>query len=101
VTAVSAHVEDRHVIIYDDMIRTGGSLISAAAAYKDAGAKEIDVVTTHGLFTGDALDKIQATGLIRHIHSSDSHPGARAEKKGFLTVHSTAPLFVKALTNRP
>src|SRR5258708_5159363 len=42
VTAVSAQVKDRHVIIYDDMIRTGGSLLSAARVYQTAGANTID-----------------------------------------------------------
>jgi len=101
VTAVSAHVEKRHVIIYDDMIRTGGSLLNAAEAYRDAGASKIDVVTTHGLFPGDALERIQESGLIGHIHATDSHPGVRGARKGFLTVHPTAPLFVEALNNHP
>ncbi len=55
VTGVSAEVKGRRVIIYDDMIRTGGSLLGAARIYRDAGAKSIDVISTHGLFPGDAL----------------------------------------------
>jgi ribose-phosphate pyrophosphokinase len=101
VTAVSAHVENRHVIIYDDMIRTGGSLLNAAKAYKDAGARRIDVITTHGLFPGDALARIQQNGLIGQIHASDSHPGVKNLKGSFLKIHSVAPLFVEALKNHP
>ncbi|MBI3271750.1 MAG: ribose-phosphate pyrophosphokinase, partial [Planctomycetes bacterium] len=50
VTAVSAQVAGKPVVVYDDMIRTGGSLLSAARAYLDAGAREISAVATHGLF---------------------------------------------------
>jgi len=96
-TAVSAHVEGRHVVIYDDMIRTGGSLLQAARAYRDAGARRIDVVTTHGLFPGDSLAKIERSGLIGKLHATDSHPRARELAGAFLRVHPVAPLFAAAL----
>jgi len=41
---VSAQVQGQHVIIYDDMIRTGSSLLNAAEAYRKSGAKKISVV---------------------------------------------------------
>jgi len=97
VTGVSAQVKDRHVIIYDDMIRTGGSLLSAARVYQTAGAKVIDVISTHGLFPGDALEKLRQSGVIRTIHVTDSHPRALELKSAFLKVHLVAPLLVKAL----
>jgi ribose-phosphate pyrophosphokinase len=97
VTGVSAQVKGRHVIIYDDMIRTGGSLLSAARVYHAAGAKTIDVISTHGLFPGDALEKLQKSGVIRTIHVTDSHPRALELEGGFLKVHPAAPLLVDAL----
>ncbi len=97
VTGVSAQVKGRHVIIYDDMIRTGGSLLSAARIYQAAGAKIIDVISTHGLFPGDALVKLQKSGVIRKIHVTDSHPRAVELKSQFLKVHPVAPLLVDAL----
>ena len=48
--------------IYDDMIRTGGSLINAAQAYLDFGAKKIGAISTHGVFPGDSILKIRETG---------------------------------------
>jgi ribose-phosphate pyrophosphokinase len=97
VTGVSAQVKNRHVIIYDDMIRTGGSLLSAARVYQEAGAKTIDVISTHGLFPGDALEKLHQSGVIRAIHVTDSHPRALELKGGFLKVHPVASLLVEAL----
>ena len=41
VTALAADVRNKTVVIYDDMIRTGGSLLGAAKAFKDAGATRI------------------------------------------------------------
>jgi ribose-phosphate pyrophosphokinase len=97
VTGVSAQVAGKRVVIYDDMIRTGGSLIGAAAAYKDAGAISIDAIATHGLFPGDSLDRIHQSGLFGHICVTDSHPRARALQNDFLHVDGTAPLFVEHL----
>ncbi|HVE82975.1 MAG TPA: ribose-phosphate diphosphokinase, partial [Myxococcales bacterium] len=46
VTAGSAQVQDPHVIIYDDMIRSGSSLLNAAEAYRKSGARKISVIVT-------------------------------------------------------
>lgn len=94
VTAVSAQVRDRPVVIYDDMIRTGGSLIGAAQAYHDAGAARISAIATHGLFPGDALARIRESGLFDHIVTTDSHPRAvtlaQSADDDFLSVVSCA-----------
>jgi ribose-phosphate pyrophosphokinase len=100
VTAVSAQVEGKCVVIYDDMIRTGGSLIHAAEAYRAAGAARIAAIATHGLFPGDALDRIRASGLFESVHTTDSHPRARALAGDFLHVASCAPVLSEALGRR-
>lgn len=97
VTGVSAQVKNRPVIIYDDMIRTGGSLLNAAKVYQAAGAKTIDVISTHGVFPGDALEKLRTSTVIRSIHVTDSHPRSVELKNSFLKVHSVAPLLIEAL----
>jgi len=97
VTGLSANVGGKHVIIYDDMIRTGGSLINAARAYKDNGARAIDAIATHGIFPGDSLEKIRSTGLFGQVVTTDSHPRAVALRGDFLRVHSTATLLVEHL----
>ncbi|MGE0870945.1 MAG: ribose-phosphate diphosphokinase [Kofleriaceae bacterium] len=102
VTGVSAQVAGRRVVIYDDMIRTGGSLIGAAVAYRDAGAVAIDAIATHGLFPGDSLDKIKATGLFGQVVVTDSHPRAVELSRpgaGFLQVDSTAKLLIEHLSS--
>ena len=98
VTGVSAQVAGQRVVIYDDMIRTGGSLIDAASAYRAAGAVAIDAIATHGILPGDSLAKLQATGLFGHIVTTDSHPRAAALAGDFLQVESTAELLLEHLT---
>ena len=97
VTAVSAQVRDMHVVLYDDMIRTGSSLIKAAAALKQAGARRMDAITTHGVFPGDALERIAASQLFRTVVCTDSHPHARQVRAPWLKVQSVAKVFATYL----
>ena len=100
VTAVNAPVRGRHVVIYDDMIRSGGSLLGAARAYKAAGAEKIWALATHGLFPGDALKRLRESGLLEGIVCTDSHPRARelaGASDGFLRVESVAPILAARL----
>jgi ribose-phosphate pyrophosphokinase len=99
VLAVSTgDISGKHIIIYDDMIRTGGSLINAAKVYKESGAKCITVVSTHGVFAGDAVIKLRECGFIDKIIVTDSHPNARKEESDFITVVSIAPLLASFLS---
>jgi len=97
ITAVSAQVQGRRVVIYDDMIRTGGSLLGAARAYLDAGATEIAAIATHGLFPGDALERIEGSGLLTTVVCTDSHPRAVELGGGFLKITSLVELLTSHL----
>lgn len=100
-SGVNLPIKGVDVIIYDDMIRTGGSILQAAKAYKDAGANRISLISTHGLFTNGALEKIRQSGLIEAVSVTNSHPEALAakalDKNGFLNIVSAAKLFVENL----
>jgi ribose-phosphate pyrophosphokinase len=97
VTGVSANVAGKRVVIYDDMIRTGSSLVGAARAYKEAGAASIDAIATHGIFPGGALAAIRETNLFGTIVVSDSHPRAHALRGPDLQVDGIAPVLVEHL----
>ena len=53
----------KRVLIVDDMISTGGTIIAAASALKAAGASEVSVACTHGVFVGDALSRLRSSDL--------------------------------------
>ncbi|MCU0684444.1 MAG: ribose-phosphate diphosphokinase [Polyangiaceae bacterium] len=101
IIGVSADVRGRQVVIYDDMIRTGGSLLSAARAYREAGATDIFAVCTHGLFPGEALDRLVDSNLFAGLAATDSHPRARALAGPRLAVSPCAPLFLAHLREPP
>lgn len=100
VTALAANVRGRKVVIYDDMIRTGGSLIGAARAYLDSGASHVAAVCTHGVFPAGALDTLAASGLFTEVACTDSHPNAEAARAHpLLRVTTIAPVLRDALAS--
>jgi len=65
VTEVIGDVRGKVAILSDDMILTGGTLIAGAAALKAAGATEVYACATHGLFSGNAFERIADSELTR------------------------------------
>jgi len=98
VTAINADVKGKLVIIYDDMIRTGGSLINAAQAYKDAGAKEIAVISTHGLLPDESINKIKNSGLFKKVIVTDSHPNAVKLESEFLNIVTVSDIIKREIS---
>lgn len=97
ITGINADVKDKNVVIYDDMIRTGGSLINAAQAYKDAGAHKISAITTHGIFPNNAMERLQKSGLFEHVVATDTHPNAINISSPLLKIKSIANLIIEKL----
>jgi len=95
VTGVDAgQVKDRQVVIFDDMVRTGGTLVEAARVFRDRGAAAVHAVTTHLVLPGESLAKIVASGAITTVAGTDTHPRAMAlEGRPGLRVASVAPLL--------
>lgn len=97
VSGVNVTIKGRDVVLYDDMIRSGSSILQAAQAYKDAGARTISLLTTHGIFTSGAVGKIKKSGLVESITCTDSHPNALRIDDPFVTVVSTDAVFADYL----
>jgi ribose-phosphate pyrophosphokinase len=49
---------NKNVLIVDDIIATGGTILAATIQLKQAGAKSVSVVCTHGVFSGDAIQRL-------------------------------------------
>jgi ribose-phosphate pyrophosphokinase len=97
VTGVNAEVKGKIVVIYDDMIRTGSSLLQAARAYKEARAEKIYVLATHGIFPAEAVNKLKISGLIEKLVVTNTHPNALTQQSDFLEVVSVAHLIAENL----
>jgi ribose-phosphate pyrophosphokinase len=55
----------RSVVIVDDEIATGGTILQATELILQRGATSVAVAATHGIFTGDALARLEATPVAR------------------------------------
>jgi ribose-phosphate pyrophosphokinase len=97
VEAMGADVGGRRVVMYDDLIRTGSSLISAAKAYRAAGAEDVCAVATHGVFSKDALANILDEGAVSRLVCTDSHPRTSGLNSTGFEVTSIAGLFRSAI----
>ena len=83
------HVKGRDVIILDDMISTGGSIVKAAEFLKKQKCRNIYAACTHALLIGDAEKRIRKAGVSKII-STNTSPG----KTGLVDV---SPIIAKAI----
>lgn len=97
---ISADVEGKLVVIYDDMVRTGGSAIKAAKAYLAKGARATALVCTHGVLPLDSKKRLQDSGCFFKIVVTDSHPRAIELQDDFLKVVPIGNLLVESLFRR-
>ena len=68
---VIGEVKDKTCVIVDDIIDSGGTIVNAAKALKDRGAKEVYVYITHGVLTGEAVKKIKKS-VIKKLVITDT-----------------------------
>lgn len=90
-------VKDKSVILVDDAIHTGNTLISAAKEVLRRGAKEVYATATHGIFAGDSLKNLEESP-IKEIVVTDTLPVFK-KAEGFTKVKvlSVAPLIGEAI----
>jgi ribose-phosphate pyrophosphokinase len=88
-------VHDRDVIILDDEIATGGSVVKLIERVCEHEVRSISVATTHGLFTGSAVESLNALSAVDEVVTTNSVPQHHALER--LTVLSVAPLFAEAI----
>ena len=85
-------VKNRDVIIFDDIISSGGTMIKAIEWVREQGAKSVHAACVHPLLVGDAKDKIMKSGA-DGIVGTDCVPSS-------VSLVSVAPLIAKALAKR-
>ena len=93
---VVGDVEGRCCLLIDDMIDTAGSITKAADLLFDAGATDVVVAATHGIFSGPAVDRLKNSRL-REVIVTNTLPIAEEKQFDKLTVLSIAPLLAQAI----
>ena len=92
-------VKDKHVILLDDMVDTGGSLCHAAKALVElGGAKDVTACASHGVLSGPAIQRIADSVLdeVIFLNTIPSKPGADCPKIKYISV---AHMFAEAISH--
>jgi ribose-phosphate pyrophosphokinase len=93
---VIGEVDGKNVVIFDDIVSTGSTLIEAARALKDAGAQDIYAAGTHGVLCGDAAERIMDSE-VKELVVTDSIPHDPAALPAKIKVLSVAGLLAEAI----
>lgn len=96
VTIKEGNPEGKHVVIVDDLIQTGGTLIECRNLLMKAGAKKVSAWATHGVFAKDSYLKF-TPDLFDHVWITDScaQTVEKVSKQKNFEVLSLAPLIAK------
>lgn len=96
VRAVVGDVAGKNVICFDDEIARGSSLLETVKLLQNFGVQEVYVGATHGVFTGDAVERISASP-IRQVVVTNTVPLPPEKQCEKIIQLSVAPLFGEAI----
>ena len=94
---VIGEVEGRHAILIDDIIDTAGTISGASRVLKDRGALSVNVVATHGIFSGPSVDRLKGTPIEEILVTNTVAMNGNVEKIGKIKVVSVASIIGEAL----
>ncbi len=94
---VIGEVDGKNCILIDDMVDTAGTMVEAADALKNNGAKKIYACATHPILSGSAVERIELSA-IEELVVTNSLPLPPEKKIDKITVLSIAPLLANTIT---
>lgn len=97
IEAIVGTVDGKDVIIMDDEIATGGTIIEILDHLRERRVGRIAIVCTHGIFTGSAIDRLRAQPDIAEIITTNTVPLHPEKRLPNLHTLSIAPLFAEAI----
>jgi ribose-phosphate pyrophosphokinase len=97
IDALVGDVAGKNVIILDDEIANGGTILEVLEKLRERGVKQIVVACTHGLFAGKAIARLAAQPDIFEIVTTDTVPVLADKRLPNMTVLSVAPLLAEAI----
>ena len=94
---VVGNVKGKTCIIVDDIIDSGGTIVNAAAALINRGAKEVNVYVTHGVLSGDAVEKIKKSKIKNLVVTDTIDNSDKVKKSRNIEVLSISNLLAEAM----
>ena len=94
---VIGNVNNKTCIIVDDIIDSGGTIVNAAQALINRGAKEVHVYITHGVLSGDAVEKIKKSKIKKLVITDTIDNSSKVKKAKNIEVLSICNLLGEAI----
>jgi ribose-phosphate pyrophosphokinase len=95
--ALIGDVAGRNVIIPDDEILTGGTILAAAKLAMDRGARSVTAACVHAILSDRSVEKICGSE-IQELVITDTIPLPQAKQHDKITVLTVAPMLGQAIT---
>jgi ribose-phosphate pyrophosphokinase len=97
ISSIIGDVADRDVIVLDDEIARGTTIIELLERLREHGARSVRIACTHGLFSDGALKRIAAQPEVTEVVCTNTVPIAESERDPELRVMSVAPALAEAI----
>ncbi len=94
---VIGNVNGKTCIIIDDIIDSGGTIVNAAQALKKRGAKEVHVYVTHGVLSGEAVNKIKKSKIKNLVVTDTIDNSDKAKKARNIEILTISNLLAEAM----
>ena len=94
---IVGNVKNKNCVIVDDIIDSGGTIVNAAKALKEKGAKDVYVYITHAVLSGEAINKIEKSQIKKLITTDTIDNSKKIGKSKKIEIISLAPMISEAM----
>jgi len=94
---IVGNVKNKNCVIVDDIIDSGGTIVNAATALKNKGAKDVYVYITHAVLSGEAINKIEKSVIKKLITTDTINNSKKIKTSKKIEIISLAPMISEAM----
>jgi ribose-phosphate pyrophosphokinase len=94
---IIGNVKGKNCLLVDDIIDSGGTIVSAAKALKEKGVKDVYVYVTHGVLSGNAVEQINNSKIKKLILTDTIVNSNKIKKSSKIVVLSISNLMAEAI----
>ncbi len=95
---ILGNVKGKTAVLVDDLVATGGSLIEAVKALKNAGVKKVYAAVTHGVLSGSAVERLVGCEALEELVITDSIPLTNEKRIPKIKQLTVASLLAEAIS---
>ena len=94
---IIGNVKGKNCLLVDDIIDSGGTIVNAAKALKEKGAKDVYVYVTHGVLSGNAVEQINNSKIKKLILTDTIFNSNKTKKSSKIVILSISNLMAEAI----